>query len=198
MRTSGFRSKIKVITTMDILYTILSSAVTALVFVAGWSVTVGRKLQIMDDLKDGLEKIKKDIDKIREDIKMLIDRVSKLEGKMEGVIGRSSPLSPTALGARYIKESGLAAILDDKGEKELLREKLKADLPKNYSDYDVQESSRRILFSLKDDPMMRPVKEYAFQNGLEVEVILGAAALWLRDDFMGVSRKISPEKEESK
>lgn len=176
---------------MDILYTILSSAITALIFVVGWSFTAGRKLQIIDDLKSGFGKV-------QEDIKMLIDRISRFEGKMEGAIGRGSQLSPTELGAKYIKESGLEAILDDKEKKAFFCEKLKAILPEHYSDYDVQEGSRRIMLSLKDDAMMVPIKQYAFQNGLEVEVILGAGALWLRDDFMDVPRKTLPKKGEPK
>ena len=189
---------------MNILYTILSSSVTALIFLMGWSVTIGRKLQIIDDLKEDLDNLRKEmrqeLDQIREDIKILIDRVSKIEGRMEQSVNKNSPLSPTPLGAKYIAESGLGAILDDPDKKAWLLEKLKADLPEDYLDYDVEESSRSILFALRNDRMMRPIKEYAFRNGLGVEVILGAGALWLRDDFMGVQRKTvpmaSPKKEE--
>lgn len=70
---------------MDALYTISSSIVTALLFTAGWSVAVGRKLQTVDDLKIGFSRIEGDIKKLEEHITTLIDRVSNLEGKIDGI-----------------------------------------------------------------------------------------------------------------
>jgi hypothetical protein len=71
--------------TMDALYTIASSIVTALLFTAGWSVAVGRRLQTIDDLKSGFGRIEGDIKKMEESMTTLIDRISNLEGKVDGI-----------------------------------------------------------------------------------------------------------------
>ncbi len=167
---------------MNIFHSILSAVIGGVIVALGWVHVLGRKFQIIDDLKTGLSEIK-------QDIKILIDRISKLEGAITGIVRKASPLSSTEVGAWYIKESGLEKILEER--KDWLLQNIRHSLPQNYTDYDVQETARRVLLSLKDDLMMRPVKEFAFQNALEVGTILGAGALWLRDDFLGAPRKVA-------
>jgi hypothetical protein len=79
------RSNLKIFT-MDVLYAISSSIVTALLFTAGWSVAVGRRLQTIDDFKSGLSRIEGDMKKLDESITKLIDRISNLEGKVDGMV----------------------------------------------------------------------------------------------------------------
>lgn len=67
--------------TMNAIYTILSSAVTALLFTAGWSVAVGRRLQTIDDLKTGFSRLEADIKRMEESILKLVDRTSRPGGK---------------------------------------------------------------------------------------------------------------------
>jgi hypothetical protein len=135
--------------------------------------------------------LKDRIKEIETKIEDILQRVSRLEGIGGGMTSHSSPLSPTELGAQHIKQSNLEKILND--NKESFIKNVKDLLPKDYTDYDVQQIAEKFLVSLKDDPMMKPVKEYAFKNGLGIEVLLGTAALWLRDDFLKVSRQISKE-----
>ena len=98
-----------------------------------------------------------------------------------------SPLNPTEYGASLIKESGLEKILDD--NKELLCTKLKASLPQDYTEYDVQEHARNLLVSLQDDPIMKPVKNWIYNNPIDIEIILRVGGLWLRSDFLNQPRK---------
>lgn len=100
-----------------------------------------------------------------------------------------SPLGPTPYGVTLITESGLKDILDSR--KEDLKKELQKRLPKNYTDYDVQENARAMLIENKEEAWMNPVKEYAYKNGLNVDIILRAGGLWLRDDFLGNERHIS-------
>jgi predicted nuclease with TOPRIM domain len=78
--------------TMDTIYTILSSAVTALLFTAGWSIAVGRRLQTIDDLKSGFVRLEGDIKRLEESILKLVDRTSRLEGKVDEMASRISSI----------------------------------------------------------------------------------------------------------
>ncbi|MFH0739918.1 MAG: hypothetical protein V1819_02405 [bacterium] len=100
-----------------------------------------------------------------------------------------SPLNPTLYGANLIKDSGLEKILND--NKELLFTKITASLPTKYTDYDVQEKARELLISLKKDPLMFPVKNWVYNNPMDIDIILRVGGLWLRDDFLNKPRKTS-------
>ncbi|MBI4118747.1 MAG: hypothetical protein HY452_00605 [Parcubacteria group bacterium] len=115
---------------------------------------------------------------------------------VHGLVERgSSPLNPTEYGARLIKDSGLEKILED--NREFLCTKLKASLPRDYTEYDVQEKARELLLFLKDDPILNPVKNWIYHNPvIDIEIILKAGGLWLRDDFLGHPRKIAENKDE--
>lgn len=104
-----------------------------------------------------------------------------------------SPLQPTEYGATLIREGGLEKILNE--NKESLLKNLKNSLPKDYTDYDVQETARNVLLSLKEDAMMNPVKEYVYKNALNIETILRVGGLWLRDDFLNHPREIAKKPE---
>ena len=104
-----------------------------------------------------------------------------------------SPLRPTEYGATLIREGGLEKILNE--NKESLLKNLKNSLPKDYTDYDVQETARNVLLSLKEDAMMNPVKEYVYKNALNIETILRVGGLWLRDDFLNHPREIAKRSE---
>lgn len=77
---------------MDAIYAIFSSAVTALLFTAGWSIAVGRRLQTIDDLKSGFSRIEGDIKHMEESIIKLVERTSRLEGKVDEMASRMSSL----------------------------------------------------------------------------------------------------------
>jgi len=149
---------------------------------------------VVDDKISGLNKI---IPKLTQAIVELQSIVSnKIKGTIinQSILETSgSPLAPTEYGAELIKKSGLEKILGD--YKDDLRIKLKANLLKDYTEYDVQETARNLLVSLKDDIMMNPIKEYIYNNPMDIELILRVGGLWLRDDFLGKERKINKHKE---
>ncbi|MBI4990694.1 hypothetical protein HZB96_01215 [Candidatus Gottesmanbacteria bacterium] len=115
-------------------------------------------------LKENIEPIKKSIARINNAI-IEIQTLFKMNNiPLNHLLTEApgSPLQPTEYGARIIEESGLKKILDE--NKEYFLTKLRNSLPKeHYTDYDVQETARKTLTSLKDDPMMNPVKEYAYK-----------------------------------
>jgi len=101
----------------------------------------------------------------------------------------SSPLNPTEYGVSLIRDSGLEDVLNQ--NREILRTKLSASLPKDYTEYDVQERARQLLLALKDDPIMNQVKIWVYNNPTDIDTILRVGGLWLRDDFLGKSRGIN-------
>lgn len=105
-----------------------------------------------------------------------------------------SPLQPTAFGEKLIKDSGLEKILDDQNS--FLKTELSKRVSEKYTEYDVQEKARSFLLELKDTNIMNPVKKYAYDNGLDVDVILKAGGLWLRDDFLGKQRAVKKDEKE--
>jgi len=98
-----------------------------------------------------------------------------------------SPLQPTELGKEWIISSGLEKVLNE--QKTILKEKLAEKLASGSAEYDVQEKARELLIELKSDPMMETIKKYAYDNGINIDLILKAGGLWLRDDYLGIERK---------
>ncbi len=128
-------------------------------------------------------KLENSIDWIKRELENLWSAIKGREAVRAGLEAKGSPLNPTELGWKYIKESSLENIVD-REKKDWLLEKLKDSLGKNYTDYDVQETARRLLVSMKDDPIFKPVKEYAFSNGVDADIILLLGGLLLRDNFL--------------
>lgn len=132
-------------------------------------------------------------------ISAIIELQAIISTKVKGVIvsqslveTTGSPLAPTEFGAELIKKSGLEKVLNENKEDFCI--KLRAVLPKEYTEYDVQEHARNLLVNLKDDSIMNPVKEYVYNNPVDIEIILKAGGLWLRDDFLNKPRQINTNK----
>ena len=130
------------------------------------------------------------VGKIDTSISWIKDELGKIWARFEKVEGAGSPLNPTQKGKKWLDDSGLSNIIDN-SKKEWLLNELKKQLPKNYTDYDVQITARRLMVSLRDDEAIKPIKEYAFDNGIDIEIILRLSGLLLRDNFLNVPHKVS-------
>lgn len=96
----------------------------------------------------------------------------------------NSPIQPTEFGRELLKKSGMEEFIKNH-EKPLLK-KLEEKLKKDYSsftDYDVQEQSIKLMIDLKDTGSLNNIKEFAFKNGIRVEIILRLGGFVLRDMF---------------
>jgi len=105
-----------------------------------------------------------------------------------------SPLMPTQTGMSNLIKYKILDVLDD--NKELLINKLKSKLKEGYNEFDVQEQARLLIIELIDEPIMNPVKKYAYDEGIplnEVKSLLKTAGLLLRDDFLNIPRRIKEE-----
>ncbi|HEC67019.1 MAG TPA: hypothetical protein ENI23_17215 [bacterium] len=125
----------------------------------------------------------KDIGELKKDFGNL--RLS-IAGLSEG----KSPLSPTKKGWKFLKESGLVEIID-KTHKDWLLNKLKKSLPPKYTGYEVQGTARQVMAELENSPMMVKAKEYSFNNGISLDLLLMVGGLLLRDNFLGWKHKIA-------
>ncbi len=93
-----------------------------------------------------------------------------------------SPLKLTEYGKKLVHESGFDKLLQNCRDE--LVKRVKARKPK--TNYDIQEESTALIAELLegDDDMLKPIKDYAFNNGLDVKIIVPPAGLLLRDEVM--------------
>ena len=93
-----------------------------------------------------------------------------------------SPLKLTDYGETMMKESGFHENL-------IKNKKFFVDLVRNkkpLTNYDIQDYSMLVLKELasQNNPIVIPLKNYAFDNGLPLEIILNSAGIVLRDEVM--------------
>ncbi len=157
---------------------------------------VGSILYIAIRLSIRFGKLENSIDWIKEKFKehweaILANQqsISTLQQSLAGMEASGSPLDPTKFGADHIKKSGLQKIIDETNKEELLK-KLKKSLPEGHTEYDVQETARRVMVSMRNSALMKPIKDYAFKNGVVVNVLLSTSGLLLRDNFLGRKHQI--------
>jgi hypothetical protein len=159
------------------------------VFVALLVIVWKGKKEIAETVRSEIKPFENIAHAITEIQTVLRNKFKGLDIKHSLVEKSGSPLRPTEYGAKLIRESGLEKVLNN--NQESLCIKLKASLPNDFGEYDVQENSRALLLGLKDDPIMKPVKEYVYSHPIDIEIILRAGGLWLRDDFLKQPRKIN-------
>jgi len=90
----------------------------------------------------------------------------------------TSPLVLNERGRKILDESGVKELVD--GNKELLMEKLRDKQPQNA--YQVQEFATKILRIFVDTPeTLSKLQDGAFRTGVNVDTVLFAGGLYLRD-----------------
>jgi hypothetical protein len=132
-----------------------------------------------------------DTQKIKDELKPIAPAIIEIQGKFTEAghkilfpltVTASSPLKLTEYGQKLIDESGFKTIL--KTDRNALVKRVKAKAPK--TNYDIQQASITVIKELLDsgDDMLNPLKEYAFNNGLKVDILIPPAAIVLRDEVM--------------
>lgn len=158
---------------ISFIWAIIGSTISGFLLILGWSLTAGRKFQIIDDLKEGF-------DKIQERITDLISRVSKIEGNLFGIARPGSPIKLTPLGMEALNDSGILGLISPK--KEVIIGKIKSQNPPTA--YDVQEITKNI-FNVEDLGLSKEeenkLKDYAFKKGMTLKDVLYAGAVYFRD-----------------
>ena len=183
-----------------LIWTVISGIVGGLVTFAGWFLTMGRKFQVLDDVSQGIKDLKSDIKDVTGEIKNLekslnvsnaaiIELQTLLADKgfnvRQHIIFTShSPIQLTDYGQQLIRESGFSGIMQDEEKVRYLVSLVKAKNPQ--TNYDIQESAMKVMQELagSNDPLVVPLKNYAYENGLALDLILKSAGIILRDEVM--------------
>ena len=139
-----------------------------------------------------VKKIEIDLEIIKKDSSFIKGKVSTIEKLIKaglsplgaqptpGLVQAKSPLSLTPKGEEILKGSGFAKIYLDNKDKFL--EIAKEENPK--LKYDAQENALGIMINLANDPMMVPIKKYAFKHGYSLNDVLRVAGVYLRDQII--------------
>ena len=93
-----------------------------------------------------------------------------------------SPLKLTDYGETIMNESGFYTILKENSD--FFVDLVKSKNPQ--TNYDIQDYSMTVLKELADanNSLAIPLKEYAFNEGLPLEIVLNSAGIVLRDEVM--------------
>lgn len=135
---------------------------------------IGRKLQALDGLEKTVEK------EIKPDLKNVRERFSALEGRLSGYTKSFSPIALTPEGESLLEGSRLKTYIDEHQDTMLnfCMENLDMDTA-----YDIQESifyyfEHELTF---DEAYEKEMKEYAYAQGVSMEVIRRLGAIYFRD-----------------
>jgi hypothetical protein len=106
-----------------------------------------------------------------------LENIKNISGLGDIYFKTASPNTLTEIGVKMLNDSGLRNFIDT-NKTELIK---KAKEHKSPTNYDIEQISRDIMLSLRDDPRINTTKEYAFQNGKDLTLMLMASGLYLRD-----------------
>ena len=94
-----------------------------------------------------------------------------------GVFNSKSPLSLQPLGEKVLKESDFERIFDE--NKEMFLDKIREYGFETEADIDT--ASADIVELMKEHELFKGFKEVAYQNGITLEVLLRACAIYMRE-----------------
>jgi hypothetical protein len=149
-------------------------------------VYIGRKLQVLDDLKlqsaDSSSFCKSATNAIVEMQTHLAGKGFCINQKL--AYTNNSPLKLTEWGEKIMWDSGFASEILNPEKRDYLIKLVKAKDPK--TNYDIQQNSIDVMNELAEvnDPIAVPIKEYAYKEGITLEILLNSAGIMLRDQVM--------------
>lgn len=148
-----------------------------------------------------IDGIDSDIGEIKKDLKALQSRSLRFEAathEIQSILQRAgaqlnqpllispgSPLKLTELG------EDLAQKIDGYNFIEKNKDFFFVLIDKNNpsSDYDVQELSKKVLTDSINHPVLNPIKEYAYENGMSLDIFIGVLGIILRDKYISEHKK---------
>lgn len=157
-------------TLLDIIQTV------GIVAVLGAFLYIGRKLQILDDLKTTTEKIKVNI-KVVCDHLIITDGVAFDNGKLQTY----SPTKLTDLGLQYLRDLHFLDVFNEnQGD---FYTYIETEDPK--SDFDIEAAATRSVSILFAAQYFQPVKDYFYNNPkTDRNEFIQVAGIYVRDRYM--------------
>lgn len=150
-------------------------------------VGAGTAIFVIGQYKNKVDRMEKDLEKMvngKETLRTDVDKLLEFKTQAQKFIDRSiykdqSPLSLTDFGEELVNDSGLKDVFDD--VKDDLTEMLEEMEPT--SQYDTQEKARALMDNLAGYEPFRRVEKYAYDHGKDLNQILRAGAILLRDYY---------------
>lgn len=175
--------------TLGIILSIVSGIAGGTVVMAGMFLKVGRKMQVLDDIKSDTGEMKKSISTINnrcfklesatvELQTVLTGRGRKFSQKLE--VAPGSPLKITPYGEELAKQIDAYNFVEE--HKDFFFSSIENKTP--LTAYDVQTVARSILDEALSNPIMNKPKSFAYENGMNIDVLLNILGVILRDKYL--------------
>lgn len=161
-----------------------------LIFVARLIFTSGKYCKTIDALEKENTEINRKIDTLILSFNRLISKlegVKNLSGLDDIYFKTSSPKNLTEVGIKMLNESGLKDFID--ANKDELIKKVESNKPQ--TNYDIEQSAINAMLPLAGDTRLNKIKEYVFQNGKDLTMMLIASGIYLRD--LIISKNVSKQ-----
>ncbi len=159
----------------------------------GLSYIVFRSFSKMAKNAARVGEIEKDIDELKGDVNFIRGKIGAIEKFLKSyfVIGHAStsssnllkcksPLELTAKGQTLLKEINFALLYRQNKDKFL--KIARAEKPK--FKYEVQDVAFMMMVDLAEDPLLSPVKKYAFDHGKNMIDVTRVCGVYLRDELV--------------
>ena len=138
-----------------------------------------------------LKKIMDDTAKLKTEVKPIAPAIVEIQGKFMQAghtilfpltVAPGSPLHVTEYGNKLLKESGFYDVLNQYRTE--LIDLVKGRHPK--TNYDIQQQSIEVIEEMleSDDEMAVGLKEYAYNSGVNLDILSFPAGIALRDEVM--------------
>jgi len=164
----------------------LPSSVIDVVVVIGVGTTIaglvyiGRKLQVLDDLKITMEKVKSNVSVMAN--ALMRNKSVRLDGSL---LESYSPVRVTAEGVEYLRYAGFVRVFE--GHKDDFFDSIREENPK--TDYDIEGAAVRSVVVLFSKEYFAPVKEYLYNNPrTDRNEFMNVAGIYVREKFQREAR----------
>lgn len=171
----------------EFIINLATSIIGGLTVVAGWFLIMGRKFQILDDLKTNFEKLGNKFDKLGDRIGSIQITLTKHDCDIKNIktntVGVThSPTVPSEEGKKLLEESGFNKIYP-KIKPRIFQTMDEQNLRTLYDYQEWGENALHLLI-LENDPIVDPLKDYVVNHpNYSLNLIFRVASWMIRDDY---------------
>ena len=163
----------------------IAAVVSFLIFMVKHCWNLVEKISKIDRLDDDMNVVKKNVSTIKGKVstieKLLKNVLTNITTTpATGLMQSSSPLKLTKKGMELLEGCGFKRIYKKNKKKILFL--VKQQKPK--LKYEAQEAAMSVIIDLSNEVIMKPIKKYCFEHGLNLFDVLKVSALFLRDEII--------------